>query len=112
MSSLESTDDEEAVEDADETTVTVTAGDRELDVSLPDDASPSEAAAIASAISAHVTDRQRAGAAAAAAASDSEPEYANEWVLEGRLERFGKRRRPQRVERGDEWKAAGRSFYR
>ncbi|ACV48394.1 MULTISPECIES: hypothetical protein [Halomicrobium] len=111
MSSLEPTDDEEPTDDADETTVTVTAGDRELDVSLPDDASSSEAAAIASAISAHVTDRQRA-AAAAAAARDDGPEYANEWVLEGRLERFGKRRRPQRVEKGDEWKAAGRSFYR
>ncbi|WP_018258609.1 hypothetical protein [Halomicrobium katesii] len=111
MSSLEPTDDEEVIDAAEETTVTVAAGDRELDVSLPDDASASEAAAIASAISAHVTDRQRA-AAAAEAARDDGPEYANEWVLEERLERFGKRRRPQRVEKGDEWKAAGRSFYR
>jgi len=33
-------------------------------------------------------------------------------VLEGRLARFGKRRRPHGIEKGDEWKAAGRSFYR
>jgi hypothetical protein len=110
MSSLESTDDEEEAADG-ETMVTITAGERELDVSLPADADASEAAAIASAIGAHVNDRQRA-AAAAAAASDSEPNHANEWVLEGRLERFGKRRRPHRVEKGEEWKAAGRSFYR
>jgi len=114
MSSLESTDDTESTETADESetdaTVSITAGERELDVSLPADASNSEAAAIATAIGAHITDRQRA--AAAAAAADDGPEYANEWVLEGRLERFGKRRRPGQVEKGDEWKAAGRSFYR
>ena len=101
MSSLESTDEGE--------TITLTAGEQELDVSLPADASESEAAAIASAIGAHISDRQRATAAAGAA--DDGPEYANEWVLKGRLERFGKRRRPGQVEKGDEWKAAARSLW-
>ena len=108
MSSLESPDESDGA--AKEDTVTITAGDRKIGVSLPATASASEAAAITSAIGAHISDQQRA--AAAAAASQSEPEHANEWVLEGRLNRFGKRRRPHRVKKGDEWKAAGRSLYR
>ncbi|MBX0294152.1 hypothetical protein [Haloarcula nitratireducens] len=120
MSSLESPDEsgDEAAEDSEEAsdetsagsipTVTVPAGD-ELDVSLPDDATAAEAAAISAAIGAHLSDRQRA--AAAAAATRESADYANEWTLAGRLERFGKRRRPARVERGDEWKAAARARY-
>jgi len=78
-------------------------------VSIPDDATEAEAAAISAAVSAHITDRQRA-AAAAAAASDS-PDYVDEWTMAGRLARFGKKRRPRNVERGEEWKAAARSRY-
>jgi hypothetical protein len=82
----------------------------DIEVSIPDDATEAEAAAISAAVSAHITDRQRAAAAAAAAAS-SAVEHVDDWKLAGRLERFGKRRRPKNVERGDEWKAAGRARY-
>jgi hypothetical protein len=78
-------------------------------LSLPADATPEEAAAIAAAIGAHLEDRRRA-AAAAAAASDDEPERADPWTLAGRLRAQGKRRWPEDVERGEEWRAAARSF--
>lgn len=81
---------------------------RDITVSIPDDATPAEAAAISAAISAHITDQQRAAAATAAAES---VEYVDEWTLASRLDRFGKRRRPQNVERGEEWKAAALSRY-
>ncbi|MBV0922978.1 hypothetical protein KTS45_02095 [Halomicroarcula limicola] len=90
-------------------TVTLPA-DGDLAVSLPDDATTAEAAAISAAIGAHLSDRQRAAAAAAAAAEES-ADYVDEWKLAGRLARFGKRRRPDGVERGDEWKAAARARY-
>jgi hypothetical protein len=66
-----------------------------------------EAAAIAAALSAHLTDRQRA----AAAAEESTPTV-SDWTLAGRLDAVGtrSRRRPRSVERGDEWKAAARSL--
>jgi len=108
MSSLESADEDGTK--AEDSVVTITAGEREIDVTLPASASKSEAAAIASAVGAHITDQQRA--AAAAATRQSAPDHADEWVLAGRLARFGKRRRPHGIEKGDEWKAAGRSFYR
>ena len=81
----------------------------ELSVSIPDDATPAEAAAISAAVSAHVTDRQRAAAAAAAATESTES--TDQWTLAGRLARFGKRRRPRKVERGEEWTAAARARY-
>lgn len=96
-------DDEEPAE----TTITVDGTD--LTVSVPADASATQAAAIVSAVGAHVTDQQRA--AAAAAASSETVEYTDQWTLAARLDRFGKRRRPQNVERGDEWKAAARARY-
>jgi hypothetical protein len=105
MSSLEEPDETEATEQ------TASNDDQAADitVSIPDDATSAEAAAISAAISAHITDRQRAAAAAAAAADTVE--YVDGLTLAGRLDRFGKRRRPQDVERGEEWKAAARARY-
>ena len=80
----------------------------DLSLSIPTDASPAEAAAITAAISAHVTDRQRA---AMATAQRPKVEYVDEWTLAGRLANVGKRRPPNNVKRGDEWKAAARARY-
>jgi hypothetical protein len=79
----------------------------DLSLSIPVDASQAEAAAISAAVSAHVTDRQRA----AEAAQRPTVEYVDEWTLAGRLASVGKRRPPNNVERGDEWKAAARARY-
>ncbi|WP_424004508.1 hypothetical protein ACOZ4I_07360 [Haloarcula salina] len=106
MSTLESPETE--VESAQATEPTRAESVEELALSLPDDASQSEAAAIAAAISAHVTDRRRA---AAAAAQQETVEYVDEWTLAGRLASVGKRRCPTNVERGEEWKAAARARY-
>ena len=106
MSSLDSPDDSEAGGTA---TPDGNATERTIELSIPDDATEAEAAAISAAISAHITDRQRA-AAAAAAASES-PNYVDEWAFAGRLARFGKERRPRNVERGEEWQAAARARY-
>ncbi|MBX0285384.1 hypothetical protein EGH22_03540 [Halomicroarcula sp. F28] len=108
MSSLETPEDGTHSEEAE--TPAQAAAETTLTVSIPDDATEAEAAAISAAVSAHITDRQRA-AAAAAAASDS-PDYVDEWTMAGRLARFGKNRRPRNVERGEEWKAAARARYR
>ena len=108
MSSLETAED--GTDAAETETPAEAAAEAEVTVSIPDDATAAEAAAISAAVSAHITDRQRA-AAAAAAASDS-PDYVDEWTMAGRLARFGKRRRPRNVERGEEWKAAARARYR
>jgi len=67
------------------------------------------AAAIASAVGAHLRDRE--AAAAAAAAADDEPDLVDAWTLAGRMKSVGRRRWPAEVRRGDEWKAAGRSHY-
>jgi hypothetical protein len=80
----------------------------DLSLSIPVDASQAEAAAISAAVSAHVTDRQRA---AEATAQRPTVEYVDEWTLAGRLASVGKRRPPNNVERGDEWKAAARARY-
>ncbi|MBX0323280.1 hypothetical protein EGH21_09580 [Halomicroarcula sp. F13] len=109
MSSLESSEATEPSADEDPETVAVTVEEGELTVSIPDDATASEAAAVTAAVGAHITDRQRA--AAAAAASEQPTEYVDAWKLAGRLERFGRRRRPADVERGDEWSAAARARY-
>jgi hypothetical protein len=100
---------EEPADDTDTGTAGGATDEPPLTVSIPDDATEAEAAAIAAAVSAHITDRQRAAAAAAAASSS--PDYVDEWTMAGRLERFGKERRPQKVERGEEWKAAARARY-
>ncbi|EMA01970.1 hypothetical protein SAMN05443574_10412 [Haloarcula vallismortis] len=80
----------------------------ELSLSIPADASQAEAAAITAAISAHVTDCQRA---AVATAQRQTAEYVDEWTLAGRVASAGKRRLPANVKRGEEWKAAARARY-
>ncbi|WP_434530726.1 hypothetical protein ACODNH_18135 [Haloarcula sp. NS06] len=80
----------------------------DLSLSIPADASQAEAAAITAAISAHLTDRQRA---AKASSQRSTVEYVDEWTLAGRLASVGKRRPPNNVKRGEEWKAAARARY-
>ncbi|KOX95253.1 hypothetical protein [Haloarcula rubripromontorii] len=77
-----------------------------------DDASTDEAAAIAVAIGAHLTDRQRAAAAAAAAAAadDGDGWDGKQWSFSGRVEATQKR--SVRVRSGaptDPWSAAGRA---
>ena len=106
MSSLESPDERPESDDL----VTVSVDDREVRIDVAEDATDSETAAIASALGAHLSDQQRA--AAAAHAERDTVEYANEWTFTGRMRSLGKRRIPRNVERGDEWKAAGRSFPR
>ncbi|MEA5386599.1 hypothetical protein VB779_05565 [Haloarculaceae archaeon H-GB11] len=65
----------------------------DVSLTVPDDASDAEAAAIVAAVGAHLTDRQRA---VAAAQSSSEPPAADRWKLKGRLRSTGKRRLPGR----------------
>ena len=108
MASTDQSDDETAGTQSGAADVE-SASTTDILVSIPDDATTAEAAAISAAISAHVTDRQRA--AAAAAATTESVEYADQWTLAGRLDRFGKRRRPENVEQGEEWKAAARARY-
>ncbi|WP_254271247.1 hypothetical protein [Haloarcula marina] len=108
MSSLETADDRPA-ESSDDDLPVLSLADRSVEVAIPDDASAAEAAAISAAIGAHIADRQRAAAAAASATESVE--YTDEWTLAARLNRFGKRRRPHNVERGEEWKAAARARY-
>jgi len=87
---------------------TASADPDDLSLSIPADASHAEAAAITAAISAHLTDRQRA---AVATAQRQTVECVDEWRLAGRLASVGKRRPPSNVKRGDEWKAAARARY-
>ena len=94
--------------DAETALPTDSEGPEDLSLSIPADASQAEAAAITAAISAHVTDRQRA---AEATAQRQAVEYVDEWTLAGRLASVGKRRPPNNVKRGDEWKAAARARY-
>ncbi|WP_367175334.1 hypothetical protein [Haloarcula rubripromontorii] len=93
---------------SDTETAPLTDSANSADLSIPADASETEAAAIAAAISAHVTARQRA---AVATAQRQTVEYADEWTLAGRLASVGKRRLPSKVKRGEEWKAAARARY-
>lgn len=81
--------------------VAVGSGDAVL--SVPADADPEEAAAIATAIGAHLADSARA---VARAESDVEPEPADRWRLAARLRG---RTLPREVTRGEEWAAAARS---
>jgi len=75
---------------------------------IPADASPSEAAAIAAAIGAHVNDRQ--AAAAAEAAGDDEGTWdGKRFRFAGRLEGLtGRSARVPRTAPTDEWTATGR----
>jgi len=70
---------------------------------VPASASDAEGAALAAAIGAHLNDCTQA-----AAETEDEPDPVNVWSLAGRV---GARRRedlPREVERGEEWKTAGR----
>jgi hypothetical protein len=97
--------------DADGGTVSVTVDGQTATFELPADADSDEAAAIATAVGAHLTDRARAAAAAAASESKASTDRADQWTLATRMKAVGKRRWPDDVERGEEWKAAARSFY-
>ena len=116
MSSLDSPETaetgESASRDASEASETrsFSVDGRRLDVDVPADATPSEAAAIVAIVGAHLTDKRRA--AAAAARTSETVEYVDEWTFTARMRSLGKRRIPRDVEKGDEWKAAGRAFPR
>jgi hypothetical protein len=90
--------------------VAVTVDGRTVEMGLPADADSDEAAVIATAVGAHLHDRARA-AAAAASATEETPDRADQWTLATRMKAVGKRRWPDDVDRGEEWKAAARSFY-
>jgi hypothetical protein len=85
--------------------VEVDGGARKL--SVPADASGDEAAALAAAIGAHLTDRQRAAAAAAAAADRRRP--VDRWRLANRLDTDDTDRWLD-VDEGEEWRAASRRY--
>ncbi|WP_235853489.1 hypothetical protein [Halosimplex salinum] len=104
----ESTDRPEGTADGGET-VTLTLDGDEVSLSLPANADAAEAAAIASAVGAHLHDRHVA--AAAAAAEDDGPERVDDWTLATRMKSLGRSRWPDDVRKGEEWKAAARSFY-
>ncbi|WP_254538178.1 hypothetical protein [Halomarina litorea] len=86
------------------TTVDLSTGAGDVRLTIPDDATRGEAAALACAIGAHLNDQL-----VAAAAAGGGPRQANKWSLAGR---YGARSRgdlPRRVDRGEEWKMAGRT---
>ena len=83
--------------------------ERDITVSVPDDATDEEAAAISAAVSAHITDRQRR--AAAAAAANHSVEYDDQWTLTARLSSSGNRRIPSAVECSVALRAPDRSRY-
>ena len=92
-------------------TVTVTVEGQSVSVDLPADADADEAAAIVTAVGAHLTDSARAAAAAAASANEETTDRTDQWTLATRMKGVGKRHWPDDVDRGNEWKAAARSFY-
>ena len=81
-------------------------------LSLPDDATDEEAAAIAAAVAAHVADGERAAVAAAAASGRSTPTWDGEkWTFAGRVSATVGRR-IRRVPDGaprEKWTAAARA---
>jgi len=77
---------------------------------LPADAADDEAAAIAAAVGAHLQDQAAAAAAATTGDGSDRAERADPWTLAGRMKAMGKRRWPDDVARGEEWRAAARSF--
>ncbi|MFB6152011.1 MAG: hypothetical protein ABEJ40_09425 [Haloarculaceae archaeon] len=74
---------------------------------LPDDADADEAAAIATAVGAHVSDR---AVTAEVAGDEPDAEPVDPWKLAGRTGSTGRRPWSGPVRPGDEWKAAGRTF--
>ena len=87
------------------TTVNLQTDAGEVTLTVPETTTRGEAAALSSAIAAHLNDRL----AATAAAEEGEPQRTNLWSLAGR---YGARSRcdlPRRVNRGEEWKMAGRT---
>ena len=76
-----------------------------------DDATTDEAAAVAVAIGAHLTDRQRAAAAAAAAAAGEEAGWdGKQWSFSARVDETQKRHVRVRSDAPtDPWSAAGRT---
>ncbi|MGQ4554892.1 acc operon protein [Halobellus sp. GM3] len=81
-------------------------------LSLPEDATDEEAAAITAAIAAHVADGERAAAALAAAKAQSADSWSGEkWTFAGRVNATSGRR-VRRVRDGtprEKWSAAGRA---
>jgi hypothetical protein len=103
--------DDESSEEASTTgeggggSVTLTVDGSEVTVALPENADRTEAAAIASAVGAHLHDQ------AAAASADDEPDRADAWQLAGRMKALGKSRWSDDIREGEQWQAAARSFY-
>ncbi len=88
----------------------VTLETEEGTLTLPPTATDEEAAAIAVAISAHISDRQKAAAVLAAQSEDEETWEGNRWRYAGRLE--GTQGHTERVPASaptDEWTASGRT---
>jgi len=78
----------------------------DYDISVPDDATEAEAAAIAAAVSAHLARRE---AEAAAAADDEETWDGEKWTFAGRLDALdGQSGRVPDGAPTDAWTAAGR----
>jgi hypothetical protein len=89
----------------DASTVELSLAEGQAELSIPDDATRGEAAALACAVGAHLNDQH----AAAAATARGGPRQADRWSL---ASRYGCRQRselPRRVDRGEEWKMAGRT---
>jgi hypothetical protein len=81
-----------------------------MNLTVPDDADDAEAAAIAAAVGAHLTDRDRAAAAAAAASGDEETWRGREWAFAGRIDGLqGRSIRVPGTAPTDAWTAAGRT---
>lgn len=82
----------------------------DLDLDIPADASPDEAAAIAATVSTHLAELE-AAAAAAAAETDGKDTWAGmKWTMAGRIRQL--QHRTERVPNGaprDAWTAAGRT---
>ena len=88
--------------------------DIEYTVSIPDDATADEAAAIVAAITAHLNDRERAAVIALATAAekseDDETRDGDRWAFAGRIDSLSGRRLQRVSDRlpRDDWSAAGR----
>lgn len=81
----------------------------EFDLDIPDDATDDEAAAIAVAVGAHMTDQARA-AAAAAAGGDEEAWQGRMWTFAGRIDGLqGRSIRVPETAPTDAWTASGRT---
>lgn len=93
-----------------EAPTTVEIGDARIE--LPATADDEEAAAIVTAIGAHLTDQEQLAAAAAIAAASGRDWHGERWAFAGRLRSTGIGRRHARVPLDtprDPWTAAGRA---